>query len=63
MNVNNIVKFHSCHTLGMVMAMDEGIGEIVKTMKANSLYDDTVFMLISRNGGSTDQGGSSWPLR
>ena len=45
------------------MAMDEGIGEIVKTMKANSLYDDTVFMLISRNGGSTDQGGSSWPLR
>ena len=50
-------------SLGMVTAMDEGIGEIVKALKANSLYDDTIFMLIPRSGGSTDQGGSNWPLR
>ena len=58
-----VFKIYPYHTLGMVTAMDKGIGEIVKTLKANSLYDDTVFMLISRSGGNTDQGGSSWPLR
>ena len=47
----------------MVTAMDEAIGEIVKTLKANSLYEDTVFMLMSRSGGDTRQGGSNWPLR
>ena len=48
---------------GMVTAMDEAIGEIVKTLKANSLYEDTVFMFMSRSGGDTRQGGSNWPLR
>ena len=47
----------------MVTAMDEGIGEIIKALKANSLYDDTIFMLIPRSGGSSDQGGSNWPFR
>ena len=47
----------------MVTAMDEGIGEIVRSLKANSLYDDTIFVLLARSGGDKDQGGSNWPLR
>ena len=61
--MSKLSTVYSYHTLGMVTAMDEGIGEIVKALKANSLYDDTIFMLIPRSGGNTDHGGSNWPFR
>ena len=43
--------------------MDKKIGEIVQTFKASSLFDDTIFVLISSTGGDLRNGGNNWPLR
>ena len=49
--------------LGMVTAMDDAIGSIIKSLKANSLYEDTIFVMLPNTGGDPDKGGNNWPLR
>ena len=39
--------------LGMVSAMDEAIGSIVRTLKSNNMFDDTLFIFLSDNGANT----------
>ncbi|CAA6679646.1 MULTISPECIES: sulfatase [unclassified Lentimonas] len=46
----------------MVYAMDRGIGELVKTLKATNQYEDTLIIFLSDNGGRTDQGANNAPL-
>lgn len=40
----------------MIEIMDEGIGEVIKTLKEKSMYDNTVFLFMSDNG-ATSEGG------
>ena len=55
--------------LGMVTAMDEAVGGVVRSLRQHSLYDNTVIIWLSDNGGlvpSPGPGGgsaSNWPLR
>lgn len=48
---------------GMVYAVDRGVGEVVKTLKANNQFDNTLIIFLSDNGGRSDKGANNTPLR
>ena len=51
--------------LGMVTAMDDAIGNLTEILKANDMYDNTIIIFVSDNGGMEYLGGgaSNDPLR
>lgn len=47
----------------MVSEMDRGIGRVLSALHAEGLYDETLVMFMSDNGGSTRLGASNGELR
>ena len=45
------------------MDMDMAVAEIVATLKETGLYNDTLIVFTSDNGGAISHGASNWPLR
>lgn len=48
---------------GMATAMDEGIGNITKALKAKGMWDDTLIVFSADNGGEQTGAGNNYPLR
>lgn len=44
-------------------AIDIGVGEVVQSLKDANMYDNTVIIFTSDNGGDVGSGGSNYPLR
>ena len=51
------------YAAGAMHIMDAAIGDVVDELKVTGMYNSTVLVVVSDNGGSPIDGGSSWPLR
>ena len=49
--------------LAMLAAVDDSVGEIVTSLKEAGMYDNTVIVFTTDNGGSVSHAGSNYPLR
>jgi len=47
----------------MLSCLDAGVGQVVKELKTSGLYQNSVLIYSSDNGGQPLSGGSNWPLR
>ena len=47
----------------LFLAIDTGVGDIVQTLQDSGMYDNTVIIFTSDNGGDVGSGGSNYPLR
>eukprot|EP00966_Prymnesium_polylepis_P279726 6462626-Prymnesium_polylepis.1 len=51
----------------MVAALDEGLGNVTTALKARGMFDSTLIIVTTDNGGPTTEcsttGQSNWPFR
>uniref|UniRef100_A0A7S3XL37 Sulfatase N-terminal domain-containing protein n=1 Tax=Heterosigma akashiwo TaxID=2829 RepID=A0A7S3XL37_HETAK len=47
----------------LAAALDLSVGRLVATLQAEGVWDNTVLIVASDNGGCTHYGGNNWPLR
>ena len=48
---------------GMLRVADEGITNITMLLQEKNLFDDTIIIFTTDNGGQTAKGSNNWPLR
>lgn len=44
-------------------ALDEGVGKVVEALKEAGIYDNTLIVFSTDNGGQASKGASNYPLR
>ena len=47
----------------MVYAVDRGVGELVNSLKANNVLNNTLIVFLSDNGGKLSKGANNYPLK
>ena len=59
---NVTLKIRKRH-LGMISAMDDMVGMLIEKLKDTGIYNNTIIVFTSDNGGGLRNGGTNWPLR
>lgn len=49
--------------VALIEQMDDGVGKVIKTLKANGQYDNSIIIFLSDNGGQLDVGANDGELR
>ncbi len=49
--------------LAMMASVDEGVGQIIASLKKNGVYDNTLLFFLSDHGGETNKGADNGVLR
>ena len=49
--------------LAMLSAIDQSISQVVETLKQVGMYENTLIIFTTDNGGSVSHAGSNYPLR
>ncbi|MCX6326759.1 MAG: sulfatase-like hydrolase/transferase [Bacteroidia bacterium] len=49
--------------MAMLMHLDNGIGDVVRTLKEEGLYNNTLLIFLTDNGGPTEMHADNTPLR
>ena len=49
--------------MAMIKHLDMGVGEIVKSLKSHDLFDNTLLIFLTDNGGSSAMSANNTPLR
>ena len=62
LKTNKLVYFRDIYK-AMVLDMDDAVTDIVASLKKNNLYNDTIIVFTTDNGGAISHGASNWPLR
>ncbi|XP_048241370.1 arylsulfatase B-like [Haliotis rufescens] len=52
-------RFHSA----MASALDDAVGNITRALKDKGIFEDTLILFLSDNGGDLDNYGNNYPLR
>lgn len=56
-------KHHRQKLAAMTFALDRAIGTMVNALKKNNIYDNTVIIFLSDNGGAHNNQSSNFPLK
>ncbi|XP_076452856.1 arylsulfatase B-like isoform X2 [Babylonia areolata] len=48
---------------GMLAVLDEAVFNVTLALKARGMFDDTLLLLTTDNGGPVHEGANNWPLR
>ncbi|XP_070185141.1 arylsulfatase J-like isoform X3 [Littorina saxatilis] len=59
-HIHNATRRTHC---GLVAALDEGVGNITRALQKKGLYNDTILLFTTDNGGPVHESSNNWPLR
>ncbi|XP_077989804.1 arylsulfatase B-like [Glandiceps talaboti] len=54
---------HRLTYAAMASCLDEGVGRVVSKLHSTGLYENSVIVFTSDNGGNPSCGGNNWPLK
>ena len=47
----------------MMTALDEAVGNVTRELKQHNMFNNTLIIFTTDNGGSPGEGGNNYPLR
>lgn len=59
-HIKNDMRRTKC---GLIAALDEGVGNVTRALKRRGIFNDTLLLFTTDNGGPIPEASNNWPLR